>query len=349
MTSAGNKRERGAVGRQVWRWAGYGAALVLLAVLVATANWSEMWDILEHTNKSLLVAMLLLCHAQFVLAAVIWKRFLLKGGVDIGLSRLSLYYLIGNFFSTLLPSRYSGDVYRAYAVGRDSGKMYTAAASVLLERLSGIFVLLFMGLVASLFARELLSNSLMVYTIIIVFGMFFAGAALLFTGRLYFMVDRLFRSLGFLGFLVKPMRKFHDAVMVCREQRGFLFRINLLAFLFKVFAFVCIDIAAMTLHLDVPFLALMLIMPLIYVLEAIPVSIYGMGIREGAFVLFFTQIGLTFEQAFALSIVVLFGRLACSLTGGLLYFGTRHRKFPPPPPPAEEADLGDIKLAPQPV
>jgi glycosyltransferase 2 family protein len=64
---------------------------------------------------------------------------------------------------------------------------------------------------------------------------------------------------------------------------------------------------------------------MIYVVEAAPISIGGIGIREGAFVFFFTQVGLSIEQAFALSIIVLFGRLCCAVTGGVLYLATRHR------------------------
>lgn len=316
--------------KRALRWAGYIAALGLLAVIVAKANWADMWAILKHAHPGLLVLMLALCHVQFVLAAVIWKRFLDQGGVHITLSRLSLYNLIGHALSTLLPSRYSGDVYRAYVVGKQSGKIYTSAASVLLERLSGIFVLLLMGLVASLFAGKLLNQASMSYPIIMVFGMFFSGAALLFTGKLFFVADRFLKSIGFLNFLVRPMEKFHAAVMQYKGQHGFLFKTNALAFVFKVFAFVCIDIAARSLGLVVPFQALILIMPLIYVLEAVPISIYGMGIREGAFIFFFTQAGLTYEQAFALSIVVLIGRFATALTGGLLYLLTRRTVVPPP-------------------
>jgi len=317
--------------KKSWRWVGYVAAIALLAIIIAKANWTDMWVILKNANQPMLVGMVVLAHFQFVLASIIWRRFLNKGGIFVSLRKLSLIYLVGNFFSTLLPSKYSGDLYRAYAVGRYSGKFYATAATVLLERLSGMFVLLLMGLVASLFAGKLLSNAALIYPIVATFVVFFAGACVLLTGQLFNVVDRFLRALGikFLVSLLRPLERFHDAVMKYRDQPGFLISTNIIAFVFKIFAFVCIYIGALSLNLHVSFLALILVMPLIYVLEAVPVSIYGIGIREGAFIFFFTQVGLTYDQAFALSIVVLFGRFACALTGGLIYLATS-RNSPSP-------------------
>lgn len=42
-----------------------------------------------------------------------------------------------------------------------------------------------------------------------------------------------------------------------------------------------------------------MVIPLIYLTETLPISINGLGVREGAFVFFFTQAGYAAEKALA--------------------------------------------------
>ena len=301
------------------RWLGYAGAVALVGFIVSNVDWRTMAGILRSADPWIIFAMVCMSFFQFLLSSTIWNRFLVRRGIHIPLLKLFRVYLAGSFFSTMLPTKYSGDVYRAFAVGHQSGRHYDAAASVLLERLSGMFVLLLMGFCASLFGGNLLANGSLSYPILMILGVFLTAATLLLSGRLFNVVRVVLKTIR-LGFLLRPMGEFHDAVMAFADQKGFLFRTNVIAFFFKMFAFVCIYMGALALHIDAPFQAFVLIMPLIYVLEAVPVSIYGIGVREGGFVLFFTQAGLTFEQAFALSIVVLFGRLCCAAAGGVTYF-----------------------------
>ena len=67
---------------------------------------------------------------------------------------------------------------------------------------------------------------------------------------------------------------------------------------------------------DVAFGYVVLVVPMIYLLEALPISINGLGVREGAFIFFFTKAGLGFERALAISLMVLFFLLVKVLVGG---------------------------------
>jgi hypothetical protein len=63
-----------------------------------------------------------------------------------------------------------------------------------------------------------------------------------------------------------------------------------------------------------------MVIPLIYLTEALPISINGLGVREGAFVFFFTQTGVSKEKALALGLLVISIRyIFVMLTGGSLF------------------------------
>ena len=63
-----------------------------------------------------------------------------------------------------------------------------------------------------------------------------------------------------------------------------------------------------------------MVVPLIYLTEALPISINGLGVREGAFVFFFTKIGVSKEEAFAVGLLVISIRyIFIMLMGGSLF------------------------------
>ena len=317
MTEAGGRKRRRFL-NALYALLGIG----ILAVLIVAVDMKRMVSILKGANPIYLGLMVVLALSQFVLASIVWRRLLRRRNLRVPLSSLVGAYLAGNFVSTILPTKYTGDIYRTFAVSRRTGFPYDVAASVLLERLSGIFVLVLMGLGASFFAADLLGEGAVPYAIVGVLLALSTGTWLLFSNRLYGIASGLFSRLR-LRFLQRPMKRFRLAVMKYRGEGRFLLRTNLLSFAFKSVAFVCIFLAALSIGVNVPFISVILIMPLIYVLEALPISIQGLGVREGAFVLFFSRLGLSYEEAFALSMVVLFGRVVCAIVGGAVFLAGR--------------------------
>jgi hypothetical protein len=59
--------------------------------------------------------------------------------------------------------------------------------------------------------------------------------------------------------------------------------------------------------------------PLITAIAVLPISVLGVGIREGAFVFFFTQAGVLKAQALSLSLLLFSQSLLMALIGGIWY------------------------------
>jgi uncharacterized membrane protein YbhN (UPF0104 family) len=75
----------------------------------------------------------------------------------------------------------------------------------------------------------------------------------------------------------------------------------------------------------VPLLALFMFMPIIVTVSSIPVSISGVGLREGAFVLLLGSIGIPPDAATALSFAWFLSVVAGGLTG--IYEYLRHKDY----------------------
>ena len=66
--------------------------------------------------------------------------------------------------------------------------------------------------------------------------------------------------------------------------------------------------------------------PLITLGEALPISIFGIGVRDSLYVFFFAQGGASREQALALALVYVLITIVYSLVGGALFLLRRPAK-----------------------
>ena len=92
-------------------------------------------------------------------------------------------------------------------------------------------------------------------------------------------------------------------------------------------------LAAHALGLDVSPTAALAFMPAVAIAQVLPISVGGLGIREGAFVLFLGPLGVPAGQAVALGLLVYGLNLAVSLLGAPAFAvggGTGHVDEPAP-------------------
>ena len=69
---------------------------------------------------------------------------------------------------------------------------------------------------------------------------------------------------------------------------------------------------------------LAVVVPLAGVVQMMPVSVNGFGIREATYSLYFTRIGLPIESAILLSLTTTAVVMLYSLTGAAVYIGRGH-------------------------
>jgi hypothetical protein len=77
------------------------------------------------------------------------------------------------------------------------------------------------------------------------------------------------------------------------------------------------------LHLQVGFWDLAVIVPVSFLVQMLPVSINGFGVREAAFTFYLTPLGVPIESAVLLPLVATALVILFSLTGGVLYVSKR--------------------------
>ena len=80
---------------------------------------------------------------------------------------------------------------------------------------------------------------------------------------------------------------------------------------------------AYALHIAIGPWDLAVIVPLSFVIQMVPVSINGFGVREAAFTLYFSRLRLPIESALLVSLVPTALVMLFSLSGAAIYVGRR--------------------------
>ena len=277
----------------------------------------EIGATLRSVRPLILAAVLVLLFVQYVVSSAKWRTILLSHDIRLPLPTLVQSYLVGNFFSSFLPSSYMGDLVRVADVGRASGRTYESASSVALERLSGLAALSLVGSVASAYIAAEFAEPMFR-----LLALLFAGIVLLLAGGFLPGVIEVFERVARRLPVAAARRaagKVAGAVRGYRRQPGLLLRVMGWSFLFQILAYNIFFLYGRTIGLDLPYLYCFAFVPVIYLLEALPLSVAGIGLRESGLVFFLTRVGFTSSEAIALGILLVCCRYLASLSGGLLY------------------------------
>lgn len=274
-----------------------GFTLLALLYVFSQVNVADIGQQLLQARLGWVLIGFLLVNLSLVVRAYRWLLLLNGIGSPIRFGRLVSLYFAANFFNSVLPSGFSGDVVRAMEAAQDVPAK-TAAGTVLVDRATGLLALFMIGLAALPFRPEGFSSSLLWQT---------AGVCLLgLIGGFIVLEGRLVRSFGRIvpTFLQPAWRKV-DGVITAVQACGWtaVWQAMGVSIIFNLMQISWFAAAGMALDYQIPFTHYILVIPFLSLAILLP-SIGGLGIREGLAPLLFASAGLSDEQAVALTLLV---------------------------------------------
>ena len=296
-----------------------GVSIALLAYLLLTTDLGALYKRLRSGDTALLVAAAVLYGLILLLSTWRWQLLLKAQGFEAPMGRLSATYLVATFFNNFLPSNIGGDVIRVRDGSELTGSTTSSLAVVAIDRILGLGALYLLAVGAFLAGGPLLQNLAGAKPALIVLGVVFGVIAYVFFRP--GIARRLVAASG-LGSREWVRQKFQivqGAVHVYRKQMlaiwsAFGASIALQALLVCYYY----DIAR-SLGISVPLSACFLIVPLCNLVQTIPISFNGWGLRESVFILYFGQLGLSRDGALALSLVGAGLMVLLSLSGAVVW------------------------------
>ena len=263
------------------------------------------------------IAALIILIRPFV-ASYRWHIILGISKIRVSLLRLFYWYMIASFFNMFLPTALGGDVVRIYELASYSSQKADAAASVLMERILGFMAMIGMAVVALFISTQARQNPTIYMGVLAVSVVYILFLIALFHHTFCLAIINLFKRIGLIGIRDK-LRHGYTALYSLQNHHRSLGLAFVASVIFQIIAIICIYLVGSSLHINVPISYYFLSVPIIWLLTMLPISINGMGVREGGFVLFFTAAGISHTNALLLSFLSFSLLIIMSLIGGIFY------------------------------
>ncbi len=305
------------------RWFKLSISLGLWGVLLSLTDLHAFRTQLSSIPTNWAVVGLLGYLLSQVLSAYKWQVLARPLGFLQPFRDYAAYYFAGMYFNLFAPSTVAGDFGRSFLLAAGRERLPLAIQSVVADRISGLVMLLWVGMV----------------------GVLLAGPSVLpLSGRIGVCVSALGAVAGWqllpslLTRWVSPDNRWRRAVQNLvgpyAEAPRLVLRACGLSLIFHLLQFGLQWQLAHVLGIEVSVWALLAYIPLISLLSGLPISFGGIGVRESGYVLFLARVGVGQEQALALGLVWSAIVLAANASGGvaLLLSPTARRPFTDPQP-----------------
>jgi len=293
-------------------------SIILIGWIIYKVDITKVWLIIRQANGWWLLAALLLHIFGYYVSGKRWQVLLETQRVDVPLKRLMQSYLVGTFFNQFLPTIVGGDVVRGMDTAKPCGSMTKSLTIILFERFTGIIVLLM--LVSSGIILQAEKFKEVSYWPL---GglLFFVIATVIFLWKEGINLEKLEKAIPFkigkaiigkLATVLDILVQYRSHPLPLLMVIGWGLALQLLFvlhyfFLSKAFA------------LQLPFSFFMVVVPVIFLLSMLPVSINGIGVRENLFVYFFAKVSVSPEKSLAIAWMGFVMVLFYALLGGIVY------------------------------
>ena len=302
-----------------------GISISLITFLLSRVDIVELAKALKSANLWWFLVALLLAFSQVFISARRWQVMLSPKGMHVPLGSLTSFYFVGRFFNIFLPTVMGGDVMRGYELAKFSQRAVDSAATVLMERICGFLALFVICWISLPFGLERLEGT---NILPIVGGMSFAfllSLAALFNARLMGKILSLARIVKRWS-VENKLKETYNSLRSFTASKRTLANAFVISLIMQLVGIASTFLISQALHLNVSFIYFLTIMPIIWVIIMAPISIAGFGVREGAFVFFFMQQGVSPENALLLSLLWWSLSLVVALVGGVIYGLGRYRR-----------------------
>jgi uncharacterized membrane protein YbhN (UPF0104 family) len=283
-----------------------------LWVLLSRIDLSHAKEFYAHLSLPLLAAGAMALLATCPFSALRWHIVLAAETPSPGPWTLLKIVLVGLFFNQVLPSGVGGDAVRAWRCHQLGIGAAAAIRSLILDRISGYFVMIVLFAAGLPVLLPSLADAQQRYGAVLLLGA--ASCGLL----IFFIMDYLPRAL-------LRFRLVSELAVLSRQGRRLCAEPGRLAALLGL-AVATIGLTTLgfmlvadSLGVHLPFVSWIVIVPPVTLIQLVPISLAGWGLRELGFVVVLAGFGISGEAALVASLLIGLSLIAVGFPGGLLW------------------------------
>lgn len=312
-------------------------SLLLLAWLFNRVSFREVVQTLANIHWGWYALAFTLFQLNVVIRAYRWFVLLRALNNKPSFGYLVYLYYIGFFANNFIPSGFGGDLVKVVSLRQRHGHGSEALSSVLMERVTGLVGSSLIALAAlawNLYAHALTLDlpwllwALIIVTAVGIPPIFFIARAVDPIGLLL----RIYPKATKLPFY----DKFENLVnTIHRYPLRALVTSLFISLPFTLILILLQVMIAMALGVHLPFRIFALFVPVISIINLLPITFNGLGLREGIYTFLFVPVGVPAATAVSMSLAFYFLRFSAGLLGGLMHALRSILSFTRPPEASE--------------
>jgi len=285
--------------------------------LLSMTDYAALLLAFRQISPVVVVAALGINVLAFLIGSVRWWVLLCHATGRIAYGRVLPSYYLGVFFNNILPSSMGGDVVRTFHLGLRGVNLQALLGSAVADRGIGLFVSLLTGSICIFFSPDIgigRHDEFLMLGILVVFAV---GTWLLFTPFSIAYIERLgtkYQSTRIRRFVLETVRTCHKY----RSARVSLIAALVLTAIMQFAVILAYYIIGAGIGITLSVVTYFAVIPIVFLAASIPISIGGIGVREGALVGLLIKAGADTQHAIALSLLYLVVLLLSSLPGGAI-------------------------------
>ncbi|MBX3220850.1 MAG: flippase-like domain-containing protein [Labilithrix sp.] len=301
---------------RTWTLLKWTLTVLLLSVVLWRLPLADLAARLGQIRPSQVLVLVAIATVQVALSTARWWRLLRRLGERVSYAAAFGDSCVGILYNFLLPGSVGGDVVRALRMRARVARPHRAWSTSILERIVGLFAMATLASVAAVAGVDAslpLPGWLRYGTFALTLGL---AAAFVFASLPFRLLVR------FVGHRLPEVARV-DLAGVGEDLAGPLTTLSVRAEVFgwslvyQISSFVFVIACASALGAPNHVHAILIGVPMIYVLSLVPITVGGHGLREGLYVGILGALGMPGEVALALSGAFVVSTLLFSGVGGL--------------------------------
>jgi glycosyltransferase 2 family protein len=240
---------------------------------------------LASVNVPLVILALVLSIASVASKAWRWGVVMRWRGIQLSPTYLLFSYFIGMFFNNFLPSGMGGDAVRAYEAARDTGRGAESVTSVIIERGSGMLAVFAAGSIFTLTWPAIPTG-----IALLVHGLFIGSTIAIWalwldiTGQILAAIGA--RLPAKLAGIWAKIIKIYEEFRIYRREWRLLVVVMWQSIVTLILTLTSVYTLLLAFDTPVSFVAFTAMYAIITAIDVVPISLNGLGVREGSYVFF---------------------------------------------------------------
>lgn len=296
----------------------------LIAILLSRIDGTTLWRMARTAAPAWLVAALATYLVMVLASAWRWDVLLRAQHIRLPFRTLTSSFLVATFFNNFLPSNIGGDVIRIADTAPAAGSKTLATTVVLMDRGIGLLGLVTVAAVGASVGQRLSSVGPLQPTMLwggLLLGALVIAPALV-SPRWFVQLLQPLKVLR-ADWVEERLERLVAALGRFREAPGALASCFAGALVVQTILVGFYMAIALSMGVEVGFAELAFIVPITFIVQMLPVSVNGFGVREATFGLYFSRLGLPLESALLVSFMGAALIMVFSLTGAVAYLVRR--------------------------